>query len=103
MTTRGAMIGGLAGLISAVGLTVMSKAVWGDVLLNKAMVDGKEVSVGLIFLDNPAIVSIPVAFIVIWLVSILDNSAQAKKERGLYEAQKVRCETGIGAEGASGH
>ena len=103
MTTRGAMIGGFAGLITAVALTVMSKAVWGDVLLNKAMVDGKEVSVGLIGLDNPAIVSIPVAFIVIWLVSILDNSEQAKKERGLFEAQKVRCETGIGAEGASGH
>ena len=81
----------------------MSKAVWGDVLLHKAMVDGKEVSVGLITLDNPAIISIPVAFFCIWLFSILDNSKRAKIDRGLFEAQKVRCETGIGAEGASGH
>ena len=103
MTTRGAMIGGFAGLITAVVLTVMSKAVWGDVLLNKAMVDGKEVSVGLISLDNPAIISIPVAFFCIWLFSILDNSKRAEMDRGLFEAQKVRCETGIGAEGASGH
>jgi cation/acetate symporter len=103
MTTRGAMLGGLAGLISAVGLTVMSKAVWGDVLLHKALVDGKEVSVGLINLDNPAIISIPVAFFCIWLFSILDNSKRAEIDRGLFEAQKVRCETGIGAEGAASH
>jgi len=103
MTTRGAMLGGLAGLIRAVGLTVMSKAVWGDVLLHKALVDGKEVSVGLINLDNPAIIPIPVAFFCIWLFSILDNSKRAQIDRGLFEAQKVRCETGIGAEGASGH
>jgi cation/acetate symporter len=103
MTTRGAFIGGFAGLITAVVLTIMSKAVWGDVMLHKAMVDGKEVSVGLINLDNPAIISIPVAFFFIWLFSILDNSKQAQAERASYEAQKVRCETGVGAEGASGH
>ncbi|HSQ07932.1 MAG TPA: cation acetate symporter, partial [Chromatiaceae bacterium] len=103
MTTRGAMIGGLAGLISAVTLTVLSKAVWIDVLGNTVLLDGKAPADSLFFLNNPAIVSITIAFVVIWLVSILDNSAQAKKERGLYEAQKVRCETGIGAEGASGH
>jgi cation/acetate symporter len=44
-----------------------------------------------------------VAFFFIWLFSVLDNSEQAKKERALFEAQRVRCETGIGAEGASGH
>jgi cation/acetate symporter len=103
MTTRGAMIGGLAGLISAVALTVLSKAVWIDVLGNTVLLDGKAPADSLFFLNNPAIVSITIAFGVIWLVSILDNSEQAKKERGLYEAQKVRCETGIGAEGASGH
>ena len=43
------------------------------------------------------------AFFTIWLVSILDNSEQAKKERALYLAQEVRSETGIGAFRASGH
>ncbi|TCT23754.1 cation acetate symporter [Thiobaca trueperi] len=100
MTTRGALIGGFAGLISAVALTVMSKAVWGDVLGNVGA-DGKPV--GLIFLDNPAIISIPFSFFCIWLFSVLDNSERAKTDRAAFDAQKIRCETGIGAEGASDH
>jgi cation/acetate symporter len=103
MTTRGALVGGLVGLISAVTLTIVSKAVWGDVLGNTAMVDGKEVAIGLIGLNNPAIISMPLAFFFIWIVSLLDNSAQAKQERQAFEAQRVRCETGIGAEGAASH
>ena len=63
----------------------------------------KRSPVGLISLDNPAIISIPVAFFCIWLFSVLDNSKRAQIDHGLFEAQKVRCETGIGAEGASGH
>ena len=42
-------------------------------------------------------------FVGIWLFSITDNSARAKLDREGYEAMKVRSETGIGAEGASGH
>ncbi|MBK5963414.1 cation acetate symporter [Thiocystis minor] len=100
MTTRGALIGGFAGLISAFVLTVMSKAVWGDVLGNVGE-DGK--SVGLIMLNNPAIVSIPISFACIWLFSILDNSERAKIDRAAFDAQRIRCETGIGAEGGASH
>ena len=100
MTTRGAFIGGFAGLITAVTLTIMTKAVWGETLGNLGA-DGK--AVGLIGLDNPAIISIPVAFIGIWLFSITDRSERAKIDRAAFAAQRVRCETGIGAEGASGH
>ncbi|MFD2110415.1 cation acetate symporter [Thiorhodococcus fuscus] len=103
MTTRGAVVGGLVGLISAVVLTILSKAVWGDVLGHTAMVDGKEIAVGLIGLNNPAIISMPLAFFFIWLVSLLDNSERAKLDRGAFDAQKIRCETGIGAEGAASH
>ena len=103
MTTKGALAGGFAGLLSAVVLTIMSKAVWGDVLGNTAIVDGQEVAVGLIGLNNPAIVSIPLAFFFIWLVSILDKSERARIDRAAYDAQKVRCETWIGAEGAAAH
>lgn len=103
MTTRGALAGGLVGLFSAVILTVLSKAVWGDVLGNTAIVDGAEISIGLIGLNNPAIVSMPLAFFFIWLVSVLDNSARAQQERAAFEAQRIRCETGIGAEGALAH
>ncbi|MBB1127299.1 cation acetate symporter [Thiospirillum jenense] len=104
MTTRGAMIGGFVGLISAVVLTILSKAVWGDVLGHKILdAAGKEVSVGLITLDNPAIISIPLAFLFIWLFSVFDRSERAKIDRAAYDAQRVRCETGIGAEGSASH
>ena len=100
MTTRGALIGGFAGLISAVALTIMSKAVWGDALGHMGA-DGKPV--GLIFLDNPAIISIPLSFFCIWLFSVLDGSERAKIDRAAFDAQRVRCETGIGAEGTASH
>jgi lactam utilization protein B len=35
------------------------------------------------------------AFLVIYLVSKMDNSKQAQLERSLYPAQKVRSETGV--------
>jgi hypothetical protein len=34
---------------------------------------------------------------VIWLVSLMDKSAQAVKERAAYPAQLIRSETGVGA------
>ncbi len=53
--------------------------------------------------SSPAVFSMTAAFLTIWLVSLLDRSGQAVQERGLYDAQRVRSETGIGAAGASGH
>ncbi|QIK38453.1 cation acetate symporter [Caldichromatium japonicum] len=100
MTTAGALAGGTVGLISAVVLTVLSKAVWGDVLGHVGP-DGKPV--GLIALNNPAIVSMPLAFVTIWVVSWLDRSQRAQSERQAFEAQRVRCETGIGIEAAISH
>jgi cation/acetate symporter len=94
-TTRGATIGGFLGLITAVVLTVLSKSVWVDVL---------QMAKDPIFpYTSPALFSMTAGFVGIWLFSVLDNSEQAKKEKVLYEAQKVRSETGIGAAGASGH
>jgi cation/acetate symporter len=43
------------------------------------------------------------AFVGIWLFSILDRSPNAAKERADFAAQQVRSETGYGASGASGH
>ena len=42
-------------------------------------------------------------FVGIWLFSVLDRSAQATRERGLFEAQQVHSKTGRGASGVSGH
>ena len=93
-TTRGATIGGFLGLITAVGLTVVSKSVWVDVLGNKAAIFPY---------TSPALFSMTAGFVGIWLFSIMDNSDRARQDREGYEAQRVRSETGIGAAGASGH
>jgi cation/acetate symporter len=93
-TTRGATIGGFIGLIAAVGLTLVSKSVWVDVLGHKDAIFPY---------TSPALFSMIAGFVGIWLFSILDRSERARLDREGYEAQKVRSETGIGAAGASGH
>ncbi|MBF0310676.1 MAG: cation acetate symporter, partial [Magnetococcales bacterium] len=52
---------------------------------------------------DPAIFSMTLAFVGCWFFSITDNSEGARKEKELFEAQSVRCETGIGAVGAAKH
>lgn len=93
-TTRGATVGGFMGLITAVGLTILSKSVWVDVLGN-----AKEIFP----YASPAIFSMTVGFVGIWLFSITDKSKRAAEDRAGYEAQEMRSETGIGADSASGH
>jgi len=95
-TTRGAVVGGFTGLILAVVLTIGSASVW------EAVMHNPKGSAWFPY-NSAAIFSMTAAFVTIWLVSILDNSAQAKKERALYPAQQLRSETGLGAAGASGH
>ena len=53
--------------------------------------------------DIPALFSMTIAFVGIWLFSILDRSARAKVDRAGFPAQQVRSETGIGAAGATTH
>ncbi len=53
--------------------------------------------------DNPAIFSMPIAFIGIIVFSTLDKSRRAEREKALFDAQYVRSETGIGALGAHAH
>ncbi|MDF2974577.1 MAG: actP [Microvirga sp.] len=53
--------------------------------------------------DNPAIFSMPIAFLGIWLISKLDASSRAKAEIASFDAQYIRSETGIGAAAAHVH
>ncbi len=94
LTTRGAAVGGWLGLISAVLLTVLSKAIWVTILGNAQAVFPY---------DNPALFSMPLAFLACWAVSKFDTSRQAKLEGAEFDAQYVRSQTGIGATGASAH
>jgi cation/acetate symporter len=52
---------------------------------------------------SPALFSMIVGFVGIWLFSVLDKSERARIDRLGYEAQEVRSETGIGAVTSSGH
>ncbi len=94
LTTRGALAGGLAGLVSAVTMVVLSNAVWVVVLNNPAPIFPYE---------HPALFSMTLAFLVTIVVSKLDRSAGAQAERGAYDDQFVRSQTGIGAAVASNH
>ena len=95
-TTKGAVIGGFMGLISSVGLTVVSPSVWEATL-------GNPKGSAWFPYSSPALFSMTIGFVGIWLFSMLDRSPNAAKERAAYPAQKVRSETGYGASGASGH
>lgn len=98
LTTRGAVIGGFIGLAAAVILTVLGPTVWIDVFHM-----GPSAKDAIFPFKYPAIFSMPLAFLSIWFFSIIDNSQQAKHERDAFEAQLVRSETGLGAEGAHAH
>jgi cation/acetate symporter len=95
-TTKGAVIGGFLGLISSVVLTVVSPSVWEATL-------GNPKGSAWFPYTSPALFSMTIGFVGIWLFSILDNSKQARIDRDGFLAQQVRSETGIGASSASGH
>ena len=94
LTTLGAAVGGWLGLITALVLTILSPSIWHDVLGYPA---------GIFPYNAPAIFSMPLAFIACYVVSIMDRSAQSRIEAERFEAQYIRSQTGIGAEGAAAH
>jgi cation/acetate symporter len=93
-TTFGAMVGGFAGLVSAVMMVVFSKAVWVQTFGFKE---------AWFPYDNPALFSMTIAFVGIWMASKADSSQRARAEVASYDAQYVRSETGIGAASAHQH
>jgi cation/acetate symporter len=94
LTTRGALLGGFAGLVTALVLVILSPAVWVNVLGNAQAIYPY---------DHPALFSMPLAFLVIVVVSKLDRSTRAERERAAFDDQFVRAQTGLGAAAASSH
>lgn len=94
LTTKGAFVGGFIGLITAVALVILGPNVWVEILGNKEAIFPYA---------HPALFSVTVAFIGIWLFSRIDNSERAKEERELFRSQNVRANTGIGSAGAVEH
>lgn len=93
LTTRGAMVGGWLGLLTAVILMILGPTIWVKVLGHAAPIYPYE---------YPALFSMAAAFIGTWLFSITDTSEAAVQERGRFYSQFVRSQTGVGiSQGAS--
>lgn len=85
-TTAGAVASILTGAFLSVGLIVVSPTVWVDLLHYER---------ALFPLKNPAIVSMPAAFLAAFAVSLLRPEARAA---ALFEEEKLRTYLGVGAE-----
>ncbi|WP_029050039.1 cation acetate symporter [Cupriavidus sp. amp6] len=92
LTTRGAVIGGMIGVVTAVVLTILSPTVWVQVLGHPSAIYPYE---------YPALFSMLVAFAGIYLFSVTDRSARGVWERNAYQNQRVDCELGILAKSGS--
>ncbi|MBQ8608592.1 MAG: cation acetate symporter, partial [Campylobacter sp.] len=88
LSTRGVFYGGLIGLFGVLGLVVLSPSIWVDIL-------GFESAI--FPYSYPAIFSMPITFIAIYIISKFDNSKRAKIDRSGFDAQDFRAQTGIGA------
>jgi cation/acetate symporter len=88
-TTRGAMVGGWIGLITAVTLVILSPVVWVSVFgFEKAIFP----------YEYPALFSMTAGILGVYLFSLTDNSENARHERASYSDQFIRSMTGIGTE-----
>ncbi|HCI5583146.1 cation acetate symporter, partial [Pseudomonas aeruginosa] len=94
LTTRGAMVGGWLGLLTAVILMILGPTIWVQIL-------GHEKA--LFPYEYPALFSIAIAFIGIWVFSATDNSPEGMREREQFRAQFIRSQTGIGIERGQAH
>jgi cation/acetate symporter len=94
LTTAGALAGGILGLVTAVGCIVLGPTVWVEVLGNERAVFPYK---------YPAIFAMAASFAASFLGSVLDRSARGTRERAAFTDQYIRSQTGVGAEGASGH
>lgn len=97
--TTGAVMSILTGLILSVVLIILSPAVWGEVLghMTTTVVNGVETPtpVGIFPLNNPALISIPAAFLAGIIGSLVTSEKEAEEK---YEEKKVRLYMGVGAE-----
>ncbi len=94
LTTRGAVAGGSAGLLSAITCMVLGPTVWVEILGHAE---------ALFPYRYPALFSMLTAFAVTATVSLLDRSAGAQAEARAFDHQYVRSITGMGAAAAARH
>jgi len=94
LTTRGAMIGGWLGLLTAVILMILGPTIWVQILGHEKPIYPYE---------YPALFSMIVAFVGTWLFSVTDSSLAGQQERERFRSQFVRSQTGLGISQGSSH
>lgn len=94
LTTRGAMIGGWLGLLTAVILMILGPTIWVQILGHEKPIYPYE---------YPALFSILVAFVGTWLFSVTDSSLTGQQERERFRSQFVRSQTGLGISQGNSH
>ncbi|EAI5623069.1 cation acetate symporter [Campylobacter upsaliensis] len=94
LTTKGAFWGGLIGLIVVLALVILSPSIW---------VKSFGFSEAIFPYDHPAFFSMPLSFLLIYLISKFDNSKRAKKDKEGFEAQDFRAQSGVGISEAVAH
>ena len=81
LTSKGALIGGSAGLITATILVILGPAVWVEVFgYDEPIFPYK----------YPALFSVTTAFVLTWVVSMLDNSKSSKRESAAFDSQFIK-------------
>lgn len=90
LTTRGAIWGALVGLVSSIVLIVLGPQVWVSVLGNEQ---------ALFPYDYPALFTMPLSFVVMFFLSMADNSKRAEVDKENYRALEWRAEFGNSPEG----
>jgi cation/acetate symporter len=94
LTTKGAVVGGSLGLLSAITFVILGPVVWVDILGNTAPIFPYK---------YPALFSMSITFLIIWIISSLDKSKQGVSEIKSFDAQYFRSQTGIGIDTKISH
>ena len=94
LTTKGAVIGGSAGLLTAIILVILGPVVWVDVFKNSQPIFPYK---------YPALFSMSVTFLGIWFFSMIDKSKDAQFVKSKFNSQFFRSQTGIGIDKAVKH
>ena len=85
LTTRGAWMGGTIGLVCALLFVILGPAVWVEVFgFEKPIFPS----------GYPALYSMLIAFLSIWLISVTDKSKRSMIDHGNFDEQEIRSQLG---------
>ena len=81
LTTKGAVIGGFIGLFTSIILVILGPVVWVDILGNQKPVFPYK---------YPALFSVTIAFLSIFIISKLDKTSNSRRNNELFEKQHIK-------------